>query len=153
MIMEEAGLRDSLTAAVGSAIGPTAWFQVDQGGIDAFSEAIGSMDAAHKAGGATTGPAPVAQGFYIAGLLPGMLREAFRPKGAGSGMVYGTDKLRFPSFVRPGGRVRLRGVLAQVEASKAAFIASFDVSIEVEGTDKPACVGRLLMRYAPKSHE
>jgi acyl dehydratase len=136
---------------VGIAIGPSEWFIVDQPHIDAFGSAIDSHDAIHcdpvKAASSRFG-GTIAQGFHIAGLMPKLLRQVFRPEGAGPGMAYGVDKLRYPAVVRCGRRVRLTGRLQNVEVAGAAALASFELAIEIEGEDKPACVAQMLVRYS-----
>ncbi len=144
-------LAESIGASIGKPIGPSEWFVVDQPGIDAFATAIDAKDAIHtdpvKAANSRFG-GTIAQGFYIAGLMPKMLRQVFRPEGAGPGMAYGVEKLRFPAVVRCGKRVRLGGRLEKVETAGAAAVAYFELTIEIEGEDKPACVAHLLVRYA-----
>ena len=146
-----AAVAQSLTGNIGQPIGPSEWFVVDQPRIDAFGTAIDSHEAIHsdpvKAASSRFG-GTIAPGFYIAGLLPKLLRQVFRPEGAGPGMAYGIDKLRFPAVVRSGKRVRLTGRLQNVEAAGAAALASFELAIEIEGEDKPACVAQLLVRYS-----
>ena len=139
-----------LAQQIGVAIGPSEWFVVDQPRIDAFGSAIDSQDAIHsdpvKAASSRFG-GTIAQGFYIAGLMPKLLRQVFRPDGTGPGMAYGVEKLRFPAAVRCGRRVRLTGRLQNVEAAGAAAIASFELAIEIEGEAKPACVAEMLVSY------
>jgi len=136
---------------LGTPIGPSEWFVVDQPRIDAFGTAIDSLDPIHcdpaKAASSRFG-GTIAQGFYIAGLMPKLLRQVFRPEGTGPGMAYGVDKLRFPAVVRCGRRVRLTGRLQSVEAAGAVAIATFELAIEIEGEDKPACVAQMLVRYS-----
>jgi len=143
-------IAERLRATIGVAIGPSEWFLVDQQRVDAFATAIDAHDAIHtdpaKAAASRFG-GTIAPGFYIAGLMPKLLRQVFRPEGAGPGMAYGMEKLRFPSVVRCGRRVRLSGQLQKVEAAGPAAIASIDLAVEIEGDEKPACVGTLLMRY------
>lgn len=144
-------LAERIGAAIGSPIGPSEWFVVDQSGVDAFASAIGASDPIHtdpaKAATSRFG-GTIAQGLYIASLMPKLLRQVFRPEGVGPGMVYGMEKLRFPAVVRCGRRVRLAGRLEKVEPAGAAAIAHFELAIEIEGENKPACVAHLLLRYS-----
>jgi acyl dehydratase len=136
---------------VATPIGPSEWFLVDQSHIDAFSSAIDARHPIHcdpvKAASSRFG-GTIAHGFYIAGLMPKLLRQVFRPDGTGEGMAYGADRLRFPAVVRSGRRVRLTGKLQSVEAAGAAAIACFELAIEIEGEDKPACVAQMFVRYS-----
>lgn len=143
-------LAERIGAAIGGPIGPSEWFVVDQSRIDAFASAIDAPDPIHtdpvKAAQSRFG-GTIAQGFYIAGLMPKLLRQVFRPEGAGPGMAYGVEKLRFPAVVRCGRRVRLAGRLEKVEPAGAAAIAYFELAVEIEGEDRPACAAHLLVRY------
>lgn len=145
-----AALAERISMSIGAAIGPSDWFLVDQVRVDAFGSAIDAHDAIHtdpaEAARSSFG-GTIAQGFYIAGLMPKLLRQTFRPEGLGPGMAYGVEKLRFPAVVRCGRQVRLSGRLEKVEAVGPAAMAWFDLAVEIEGETKPACVGTLLMRY------
>lgn len=147
---EEAAVVARLKEYVGAAIEPSQWFEVDQPRIDAFGTAIDARDAIHcdpvKAAASRHG-GTIAQGFFIAGLMPKLLRQGFHPDGAGPGMAYGVEKLRFPAVVRSGKRVRLTGKLQDVEAAGSAAVATFDLKVEIEGEEKPACAAQLLVRY------
>lgn len=140
----------NMKAAVGTLIGPSAWITVTQDGIDSFANAISSRDAVHVgAEGAAVSKygGTIAQGFYIVAFLPKLIREMFRPAGFKPGVAYGTDRLRFPAPVRVGQSIRLHGKLESAEFATGAVIARFDVTVEIEGGPKPACVGSVLLRY------
>lgn len=144
---------NALQAAVGTALGPSGWFLVSQEGINAFADAIDAHEPIHvDPEWARTRPqgGTIAQGFLLAGLLPGMVRQVFCPAGLTAGTIYGTDRIRFTASLRSGSRVRLRGKLLSAEPSGPAWIARYELELEAEGSRKPVCVATLLMRYSAK---
>ena len=60
---------------------------------------------------------------------------------------YGLNRVRFPSAVRSGSRVRARIVLQSVRDLPDSVEAAYSVTIEAEGSDKPCCVAEWLARY------
>ena len=137
--------------AIGTVVGPSTWMTVTQEGVDAFATAIASRDAVHvnaASAAASRQGGTIAQGFYIAAFIPKLIRELYRPAGYKPGIAYGMDGLRFPSFVRVGQNVRLQATLDAAEPSGSAVIGRWNVTVEIEGGTKPACVGTMLLRYA-----
>jgi acyl dehydratase len=65
------------------------------------------------------------------------------------GVNYGCDKVRFPSAVKVGSRVRGRGEIVKAEEVKGGIQAITRVTVEIEGSDKPACVVDTISRYFP----
>lgn len=65
------------------------------------------------------------------------------------GVNYGADKLRFPSPVKVGSRVRGVGDLVAVENVKGGVQATVRVTVEIEGSDRPALVVDTISRYYP----
>ena len=140
--------------AIGTPFGPSAWITVTQEGVDSFANAISSRDAVHvnsASAAASRQGGTIAQGFYIAGMIPKLIREMVRPAGFKPGIAYGMDGLRFPSFVRVGQNIRLSGTFESAEASGSGVIARYGVTVEIEGGAKPACVGTMLLRYTEDS--
>ena len=68
-------------------------------------------------------------------------------KGAKMGMNYGINKLRFPAPVPVGKRMRAGATLAAVEDIPGGAQGTLDVTFEVEGQEKPACVAQVVYRY------
>jgi acyl dehydratase len=61
---------------------------------------------------------------------------------------YGCDRVRFPAVVRAGSQVRARAeILAAGEVAGGAVQVKTQVTIEVQGSDKPVCVADTLTRY------
>jgi acyl dehydratase len=141
---------------VGSEEGVGEWFAVDQSRIDAFADATLDHQFIHvdpeKSAKLSPYKVTVAHGFLTLSLIP-YLSGKIAPiepsayQGVVMGINYGLDKVRFPSPVKVGSRIRARRSLAQVDTSGRTTIQlKHVVTIEVEGETKPACVAETLTR-------
>lgn len=142
---------DGLRACVGTEVGLSRWHRIDQDMIDAYARLSGDDQYIHidPARAATTAyGGTIAHGFLTVMLLSVMAREA-QPQLAGARMSvnYGFDRLRFPAPVPSGARIRGRFVLATMDEPRQGEVAlGWDVTVEVEGGDRPALVARWLNR-------
>lgn len=136
-------LVQSLKDSVGCEIGLSSWLTVDQTMIDEFAEATGDRQFIHidpeKAAKSAFG-GTIAHGFLTLSLLPTMIAQiAHTPGLQGTGVNYGLDYIRFLSPVRVGSRIRGRFALAGYsEPRPDTKKLTWDVTIEIEGMDKPA---------------
>jgi acyl dehydratase len=140
-----------LEKAVGQELGPTDWFTVTQDRIDGFADVTEDHQWIHvDPERAADGPfgATVAHGFLTLSLIPRFVSSLRRIEGARMGVNYGLNKVRFPSAVREGSRVRARTTMVDLEriGEDAVQMVTRTV-VEVEGGDKPACVADLVSRY------
>jgi acyl dehydratase len=133
-------------AMVGKEIGVSSWHLVDQPRIDTYADVIEDHQFIHvdpeRAKKETAFGSTIAHGFLTMSLLSIMSYEVM-PVIAGTtmGVNYGFDKLRFISPVRSGKRVRGRFVLAEAKLRKPNELQSrTNVTVEIEGEDKPALV-------------
>jgi acyl dehydratase len=137
-------------AAVGRSFGPTPWMLIEQARINAFADATDDhqwihIDAARAASGPFGGT--IAHGFLTLALAYHFLPQLIEVPEARLCINYGCDRVRFPAVVRAGAQVRARAqVLAAGEAGGAVQVKT-QVSIEVQGSVKPACVADTLSRY------
>src|SRR5437899_7480310 len=141
---------------VGSEEGVGEWFEIDQARINAFADATLDHQFIHidpeKAAKLSPYKVTIAHGFltlslipYLSGKIPPIDASAYQ--GIVMGVNYGLDKVRFPSPVKVGSRVRARRTLAEGEAKGRTTIQLKQiVTIEVEGESKPACVAETLTR-------
>ncbi|MBA4757676.1 MaoC family dehydratase [Sphingosinicella sp.] len=130
-------------AMIGTELGVSRWFEVDQKRIDTFAECtedfqfihVDSQRAAETPFGGT-----IAHGFLTLSLLSAMAYELFpKLEGAKMGVNYGMNKLRFLAPVRSGKRVRGRMKLLDVtERNPGVLQSTYEVVVEIEGEDKPA---------------
>jgi acyl dehydratase len=137
---------DAYQAMVGKEIGVSSWHLIDQALIDTYADVIEDHQFIHvdpeRARKETAFGTTIAHGFLTMSLLSIMSYEVM-PAIAGTtmGVNYGFDKLRFISPVRSGKRVRGRFVLAEARLRKPNELQSrTNVTVEIEGEDKPALV-------------
>lgn len=138
-------------AAVGMDLGHSAWLQIDQARIDAFAEATGDHQWIHvDPARAALGPfgKTIAHGYLTFSLVNLFLPELFIGEGMKFAVNYGTNKLRFPSPVPVGSRIRANGRFAAAEmVNEVTLQTTVAISIEIEGQDKPGCIADILGRY------
>ena len=144
------GLAD-LEKAVGQEIGPTEWFMIDQARVSGFADDTEDHQWIHvDPERAKAGPfgGPVAHGFLTLSLIPHLMGELRRVEGVRMGVNYGLDRVRFPSPVLVGRRIRARATVTSLDkiAGDAVQVVTL-VTIEVEGSQKPACVAEMVSRY------
>lgn len=139
-------------AAVGTHVGWSEWHTVTQEQVRQFADATGDHQWIHlDVEKAKDGPfgGTIAHGFLTLSLLPMLAAEVYRIEGVRMGVNYGADKLRFPSPVPVGSRVRAGVELTGVKPIPLGFQISTRVTIEREGGDKPACVVDMLAVVVP----
>lgn len=135
------------------------WLEMDQARIDAFAEATGDLQWIHidPQRAATESPyaSTIAHGFLTLSLLP-FLTQANAPgqfeqnyPGMRLRVNYGLNKVRFPAPVRPGNRLRARTTVLSAEPSGAGVEIIYLLTVEIEGSDKPACVAEQVIRVYP----
>lgn len=147
--LEPVALEEAMQA-VGTEIGVSPWRVVSQEMIDKFADATDDHQFIHvdpvRAAAETPFGGTIAHGFLSLSLLSTLAYETVRPiKSADMGVNYGFDTVRFPAPVKAGSRVRARFVLAELTARPSGWIhVNYDVTIEIEGSRKPALTARWL---------
>ena len=148
--MEVLAGADAVREAVGREFGPGEWFTVDQSRIDGFADDtedhqwihVDPEQAAKSPFGST-----IAHGFLTLSLLPHLANSARRFDGARMGVNYGLNSVRFPKPVAVGSRIRARVTIAEVtELPDGGLQLVQKVAVELEGSDKPACVAEWVTR-------
>ena len=145
------GIAD-LEKAVGTHLGYSEWHTIDQDQIDAFAAATGDHQWIHvDPAKAAEGPfgSTVAHGFLTLSRVPMLTWQVYKVEGVKMAVNYGADKLRFPSPVPVGSRVRAAVELTSVAPNKLGYQVATRVAIELDGSDKPACVVDMLAVVAP----
>ncbi len=143
---------DELAAAAGSHLGYSDWDTVTQEQIDLFAEATGDHQWIHvDPERAADGPfgTTIAHGFLTLSLLPKLVAGVYRLDGVKLGINYGSDKVRFPSPVPVGSRLRAGVELLRVVPNAMGYQVATRVTIERESGDKPACVVDMLTVVVP----
>ena len=141
-----------LAKAVGQQLGHSDWLEITQDRIDKFAEATGDHQWIHvDPERAKQGPfgATIAHGYLTQSLVNLFLPQIVEVRGISMGVNYGADRLRFPAPVPVGSRVRGSAELLEVEEIKGTVQAKIRVSVEIEGSDRPACVVDTISRYYP----
>ncbi|WP_040786225.1 MaoC family dehydratase [Nocardia pneumoniae] len=132
-----------LESAVGTHLGYSDWHTITQQQIDQFAEATGDHQWIHvDPDKAAAGPfgTTVAHGFLTLSLLPMLTQQIYTVQGLSMGVNYGTDKVRFPAPVPVGSRIRAGVELLSLTPGRLGTQALSRVTIEIEGSGKPACV-------------
>ncbi|MDX3096916.1 MaoC family dehydratase [Streptomyces sp. ME01-24h] len=139
-----------LKAAIGEDLGTTGWLEVDQKRIDLFAEATGDHQWIHvDPRKAAQGPfgTTIAHGYLTLSLIPSFTPELLRVEGVRMGVNYGVNKVRFPSPVPVGSRLRASGRITEVSEVPGGAQLVVGITVEREGGDKPVCVAETVVRF------
>jgi acyl dehydratase len=141
---------DGIRALAGEELGTSDWLEITQEQVDQFAQATGDHQWIHtdpeKAKESPFG-GTIAHGYLTISLAPALLRQIVDVQGVAMALNYGIDKLRFPSPVPVGSRVRMSARLSNVEDVAGGVQATTTVTFEIEGAAKPACVADVVYRY------
>lgn len=139
-----------ITACVGQEVCVTDWITITQEQVNQFAAATGDHQWIHvDPERAREGPfgAPIAHGFLTLSLIPRFFDAGMEIRGARMGVNYGLNRVRFIAPVPVGSRLRARLTLQNTEAlAPDGLQMDWLVTIEREGSDKPACVAESLSR-------
>jgi acyl dehydratase len=141
---------DELKALVGEELGTSDWLEVDQQRVNTFAEATGDHQWIHvDPERAKDGPfkGTIAHGYLTMSLGPVLLPQVVTVTGFSMALNYGLNKLRFPSPVPVGSKLRLSAKLAAVDDVAGGVQTTYELTFEVDGSDKPACVAEALYRW------
>ena len=142
-----------LAALVGQEVAVSDWIPVTQQQVNQFADATGDHQWIHvDIERAKAGPfgAPIAHGFLTLSLLPKFMANAIEIRNTRMGVNYGLNKVRFTSPVPAGSRLRGRMKLLACEPiDNNGVQMTWLVTVEREGSDKPACVAESLTRRYP----
>ena len=135
----------------GQHLGWSGWHLIDQEQVNLFADATGDHQWIHvDPERAASGPfgGAIAHGYLTLSIIPSILHEVVSVDGFKFGVNYGCNKVRFPSPVKVGSKVRLGAAVGSVEEVGAdAAQVVLDITIEMEGADKPSCVAQVVYRY------
>ncbi len=139
-----------LPARAGHYLGRSAWHHIGQDDVDTFARLTGALQWIHlDPERAKAGPfgATIVYGYLTLALATVILDEVLTVNGAGLILNYGANRVRFPSPVPVGSRVRGAVDLASVDEINGGVQTCFRITFEVEGAEKPGCVAEILFRY------
>jgi acyl dehydratase len=140
---------DELKPLVGELLGQSDWITIEQSRIQQFADATDDHQWIHlDVERAEQGPfkTTIAHGFLTLSLLVPMASKAYAIGNVGMGVNYGLNKVRFPSPVAAGSKVRGNFKLQSFEPIEGGAQLTLEVTIEVEGGKKPVCVAEWVVR-------
>ena len=142
---------DQLVAAKGEELGSSDWVTISQDEVNLFADATGDHQWIHvDPERAAKGPfgGAIAHGYLTLALLPRLTHQIFTVKGIKLGINYGLNKVRFPSPVPVGAKVRATATLTDTQdVGQGTVQATLTTIVEIEGAAKPACVAESIVRY------
>lgn len=142
-----------LLGMVGTKMGPTGWVAVDQDRVDTFADCTGDHQWIHiDVERAKSGPfgGTIAHGYLTLSMVNLFLPELVEVRGFAHAVNIGLDKLRFLAPVIVGNRIRAASEIVSVEEIKGAIQSVVRVTIEIEGSEKPALIADTISRYFPE---
>ena len=140
---------EDMKAKIGEELGVGEWIEVAQDRINTFADATGDHQWIHvDADRAKSGPfgATIAHGYLTLSLIPSLGGGGLGLDGVRMGINYGLDRVRFITPVKAGSRVRARRKLLDVTEGEGFVQMKVEVTVEIEGEAKPACVAETLSR-------
>jgi len=141
----------ALNDFVGKEVGVSEWLDVSQERINQFAEATEDRQWIHvdveRSERESQFKTTIAHGFLSLSLLSELGKRTMSVGGVRMGINYGLNRVRFVSPVPSGSRIRGRFTLAAVEEVKGGVQATWNVTVERDGGDKPCCVAEWLVRY------
>jgi acyl dehydratase len=141
---------DELKALVGEHLGYSDYVEITQEQVNTFADATGDHQWIHvDVERAKAGPfgGPIAHGYLTLSLGPMLSPQIFTVSGISMGVNYGCAKVRFPSPVPVGSKLRLGAKLLSVEDVAGGAQVMMEFTSEVEGATKPSCVAEVIFRY------
>lgn len=141
---------EELKTKQGEHLGYSDWHLVTQEQVNTFADATGDQQWIHvDPERAKAGPfgGPIAHGYLTLSLAPALLPQILQVDGISMGVNYGCEKVRFPSPVPVGSKVRAGAELVSVDDVAGGAQVTMRVTFEVEGAPKPACVAEVVYRY------
>ncbi len=142
-----------LAGKIGETIGSSEWILVDQEMINKFADATGDHQFIHvneAAAKMTPFGGTIAHGFLTLSLMPVMSAKSDIPNidGVKMGINYGGNKTRFLAPVKSGKRVRGHFKLLEfAEKRPGQWQQTMELSVEIEGEDKPALVAEWITQF------
>ena len=141
---------DDVRAHLGRHLGHSEWIEIDQDRVNLFADATGDHQWIHvDPERATKGPfgAPIAHGYLTLSISNLFLPQIVEVRGFSAGVNYGVDKVRFPSPVKVGARIRAGAELTAISEVNGGLQTTIVITIDIEGGSKPACVIESLSRW------
>jgi len=141
--------KDEMVDAIGTVFEPGEWIEVTQDRINTFADCTEDHQFIHideEAAKNTPFGGTIAHGFLTLSLLSKLVEgNGVIPENIVMGLNYGFDKVRFLAPVSSGKRVRANVKIGDVQRKDDnRFLITQDVSVEIEGEEKPALIAQWL---------
>jgi acyl dehydratase len=143
-------MREDRAVQVGDVFGPSSWIEIPQERINAFADATDDHQWIHvDPERAKDGPfgGTIGHGYLTLSLLPSASYEVVPRQGGSMSINYGLNRVRFPSPVPVGSRVRATFEVVDVDKQDWGAQVTMKATIEREGGEKPVCVAEIVFRY------
>ena len=140
---------DEMKSLVGEHLGYSPYVEITQEQVNLFADATGDHQWIHiDVERAKAGPfgGPIAHGYLTLSLGPSLYAQIVQFTGFSMGVNYGTNKVRFPSPVPVGSRLRLGARLLSVDDIAGGVQATVEFTFEIEDAAKPSCVAEVVFR-------
>mgnify|MGYP001826873307 FL=1 len=140
---------DELKALVGEHLGYSPYVDITQDQVNLFADATGDHQWIHvDVEKANAGPfgGPIAHGYLTLSLGPMLYPQVVQITGFSMGVNYGAGKIRFPSPVPVGSKLRLGVKLLEVTDIAGGIQTTMEFTFECEGAAKPSCVAEVIYR-------
>jgi acyl dehydratase len=139
-----------LKSLVGQEIGVSEWLEVTQERVNEFADATEDHQWIHcdpeRAKNESPFGGPIAHGYLTLSLLPHLMGQVWHIDGVMMGINYGVNKVRFPSPVPVGSKVRARVTLDSVDDIRGGVQCVATAVVEIDGQQKPACAAETVVR-------
>lgn len=146
--MSTATTFEDLPKLVGQETGVSDWVEISQDRINQFADATGDHQWIHidveRAKKEMPGGKTIAHGYLTLSLIPWLTGSFLKVAGVTRGINYGSNKIRFTNMVPVGSKVRARAKLLSAEPKAGGMQLINEVTIEIQGQDRPACVAETM---------
>ena len=141
---------EGVQGLVGQHLGHSEWVTITQEQVNQFADATGDHQWIHvdveRAKKESPFGGPIAHGYLTLSLLVPLLAQVLVVSDAVMGVNYGLNKVRFPSPVPVGSKVRASATLKEVTEIAGGLQYVLSVTVQREGGDKPVCVAEPVYR-------
>ena len=139
-----------LRALAGRELGPSPWSTISQDQVDDFADVVRDRHWAHNEPDvATAGPfgGTIGHAHLTLSLLPSLFLQILVIEDGGSSMFYGYNRVRFPTAVPVGSRIRLRGQIIDVVEIGGGVQLTLSLVVDIDGAERPGCVAEAIWRH------
>lgn len=139
---------EDLPKLVGKETGVSDWVEITQERINQFADATDDHQWIHvdveRAKKEMPGGKTIAHGYLTLSLIPWLTGGFLKIQGVTRGINYGSNKIRFTNMVPVGSKIRARAKLVSAEPKSGGMQLVNEVTIEILGQDRPACVAETI---------